>query len=173
MARTDVSLSYAAISIIAGLAASFALINPKLNESLPGIAISVALIPPLAVMGIGLAYWDWQVLSRSFVLFLVNIGGIIFASMLVFSLMNFYVKRKVAHVSIVKDEIEIEQSKAKAKEAKEKDAETEKEKVLVKTKIEGTDDSESSYHLEVDLRDTLLKKDKEAKEDFVVNSIEG
>jgi len=50
LARTEVSLAYAAISFIAGLAGSFALINPKLNESLPGIAISVALIPPLAVI---------------------------------------------------------------------------------------------------------------------------
>lgn len=35
MVRMEVSLAYVAISFIAGLAGSFALINPKLNESLP------------------------------------------------------------------------------------------------------------------------------------------
>lgn len=141
---------------------------------MPGVAISVALIPPLAVIGIGLAYWDWEVMSRAFVLFLINIGGIIFASMLVFSLMNFYVRRKVAQISIVKDEIEIEQSKAKAKQAKEtKENNEENQKIIVKNKNKEKDQGEdkSNYHLEVDLRDTLRQKEK-SKDNFVVNSLE-
>ena len=162
--RTEVSLSYAAISIIAGLAASFALINPKLNESLPGIAISVALIPPLAVIGIGVAYLNWYVISNALILFLINIGGIIFASMLVFTLMNFYVRRKVAQVSIAKDEQEIEESKAKAKEVK-----AQKQKIIVKTKIEGENETESSYHLEVDPNQ---KNKEKTGGDFVVNSLD-
>ena len=38
---------YFAVAIVAGLAASFALVKPELNEMFPGIAVSVALIPPL------------------------------------------------------------------------------------------------------------------------------
>lgn len=171
LARTEVSLAYAAISIIAGLAASFALINPKLNESLPGIAISVALIPPLAVIGIGIAYLNWYVISKALLLFLINIGGILFASMLVFTLMNLYVRRKVAQVSIAKDEKEIEEIKAKAKEAKIEKAKSKKQKIVVKTKTEGENDLESSYHLELDLRD-VAKQDAKKSEKFVVNSVD-
>lgn len=93
ISRTQPSLAYAAIAIVAGLGASFALIKPKLSETLPGTAISVALIPPLAVTGIGIAQANWTIISNSFMLFVVNAAGIIFASLIVFSLMNFYVKR--------------------------------------------------------------------------------
>ncbi|MBN2197904.1 TIGR00341 family protein [Candidatus Wolfebacteria bacterium] len=108
MSRTHPSLLYMSIAIIAGFAASFALVKPQLSETLPGIAISVALIPPLAVIGIGIANLNWQVISGSLLLFIVNTIGIVFASMITFSLMNFYVKRKLIRKTIKKEEIEIE-----------------------------------------------------------------
>ncbi len=104
IARTKPSLMYAAIAVIAGMAASFALIKPRLSETLPGIAISVALIPPVAVMGIGIAKWNWGMMSSALVLLLINVLGIIFASMLVFSLLNLYVKRKVAREVVEEEE---------------------------------------------------------------------
>jgi uncharacterized hydrophobic protein (TIGR00271 family) len=91
--RTYTSLPYVVIAIIAGLAGSFALVKPQLNETIPGIAISVALIPPLAVVGIGIAKFSWTIVSGSLLLYLVNVTGIVFASMLVFSLMDLYRKR--------------------------------------------------------------------------------
>ncbi|MFH1188830.1 MAG: TIGR00341 family protein [bacterium] len=106
IARTEPSLAYAVIAIIAGFAASFALVKPRLNETLPGIAISVALIPPLAVTGIGIAMLDWGIVSNAFLLFVVNAIGIIFIGTINFSLMNFYVKRKVAEKTIKKEEQE-------------------------------------------------------------------
>lgn len=106
LARTKPSLAYAVIAILAGLAASFALVKPKLNETLPGIAISVALIPPLAVTGIGIAWFDWEIVSNSFMLFAINALGIIFISTMNFSLMNFYMKRKIADQTIKREEKE-------------------------------------------------------------------
>lgn len=106
LARTEPSMIYAAIAVVAGLAASFALVMPEISASLPGVAISVALIPPIAVIGIGVARFDWHIISNSFLLFALNAAGIIFSSMIVFSLMNLYVKRKVI-VSAVKREDEI------------------------------------------------------------------
>jgi uncharacterized hydrophobic protein (TIGR00271 family) len=111
LARTNPSLPYVAIAVIAGLAASFALVKPQLNETLPGIAISVALIPPLAVTGIGIARLDWHIISSSLIFFLVNTAGIIFSSIIIFSLMNFYVKRKVASKAVAKEEKEIQKEK--------------------------------------------------------------
>lgn len=114
MLRTQPSLLYAAIAVVAGLAASFALIKPQLSETLPGVAISVALIPPLAVTGIGIARLDWNIISSSFILFLINAVGIIFASMVVFSLMHLYVSRRVASETIEKEEENMRQEAAHA-----------------------------------------------------------
>ncbi|MBU2028446.1 TIGR00341 family protein [Patescibacteria group bacterium] len=111
LSRTEPSLAYAGVAIIAGMAASFALVKPKLSESLPGIAISVALIPPLAVTGIGIARFDWEIISNSFVLFIINAAGIIFASMIVFSLMNLYIKRTVVEVTIKKEDANLQLEK--------------------------------------------------------------
>ena len=96
LAAIEPSFLYIAIAIIAGFAATFSLVKPKLNEALPGVAISIALIPPLAMMGIGIAKLEWAIITNSLLLFTLNIIGIVFASMITFSLMNFYVKRSVA-----------------------------------------------------------------------------
>jgi uncharacterized hydrophobic protein (TIGR00271 family) len=104
LSRAHASLPFMAIAIVAGLAGSFALVKPQLNETLPGIAISVSLIPPIAVTGIGIAKLNWVLINGSFLLFLVNLLGIVFAGMITFSLMNFYVKRKEAHITAEKED---------------------------------------------------------------------
>ncbi len=116
IARTKPSLMYAAIAVIAGMAASFALIKPRLNDTLPGIAISVALIPPVAVIGIGIAKWDWGIMSSALVLLLINVLGIVFASMLVFSLLNLYVKRTVAREVIEEEDKKLKTDKETGQE---------------------------------------------------------
>jgi len=105
------SLISVAIAIIAGLAASFALIKPELDATLPGVAISVSLVPPLGVIGIGIAKASWVLISSSVLLFVINVLGIVFASMILFSSMNFYAKRKVAESEIKIDNEKIEKEK--------------------------------------------------------------
>jgi len=107
VSRTAPSLVYFAIAVVAGLGASFALVKPYLSEMLPGVAISVALIPPVAVMGIGLAKFSWEIFSGSFLLLLTNIAGIAFASLVIFSLTDLYPKRKVADKAIKKEDAEL------------------------------------------------------------------
>jgi uncharacterized hydrophobic protein (TIGR00271 family) len=119
---TSPSLIYVMIAIIAGLAASFALIKPQLSETLPGVAISVTLIPPLAATGIGVAKFDWNIISDSFVLFLVNAIGIIFASMIVFSLMHLYIRRAEARKAIKKEENAVKREKENAEKEKDKNS---------------------------------------------------
>ncbi len=96
LSRTLPSLVFFVIAFIAGLAAAFARIDPDLSETLPGIAISVALIPPLAVVGIGIALLNWGMISGALAMVAVNIFGIVFAAMLVFSMMNLYADRGAA-----------------------------------------------------------------------------
>jgi uncharacterized hydrophobic protein (TIGR00271 family) len=112
------SLSYAAIAVIAGLAGSFALVKPQLNETLPGIAISVALIPPVAVTGIGMAKINLSLISGGLLLFLVNSVGITLAGTITFSLMNFYVKRTEAKETVKKEDQKVERVVKKVEKSK-------------------------------------------------------
>lgn len=124
LSRTSPSLLYLFIAVVAGLACSFALAKPELNETLPGIAISVALIPPLAVLGIGIANLDLSIISGSFVLLFINVIGIIAASMVTFSLMDLYEKRHIATSTIKKEDKKMKEEKKNVdkvdKEEKEK-----------------------------------------------------
>jgi len=103
--RTEPLFPNIILAIIAGLAASIAMAKPKLNETLPGVAIAIALVPPLSIIGIGIAELNSEIILGALLLFLINIIGIILASFLVFSLMDFYGKRKIAE-KIVNEEDE-------------------------------------------------------------------
>lgn len=108
MNRTEVGLLHFLIALIAGAAVSFTLGQAEWSESVPGIAISVALIPPMAVVGIGVATLNLGVATGAFLMLLVNILGIVFAAMVTFSLMNLYEKQHIAESTIKKEEDRIE-----------------------------------------------------------------
>ena len=109
--RTEPSLIYVGVAIVAGLAVSYSLAQPALSATLPGIAVSVALIPPLATIGIGIANLDIAVISGALTLYLVNVLGIVFSSMLIFALMNLYTKRKIAERVVKKEDERLEEAK--------------------------------------------------------------
>ena len=54
LARTVPSLLDLGVAIAAGLAGGYVLTHPRAGSSLPGVAIAVALVPPLATVGISL-----------------------------------------------------------------------------------------------------------------------
>lgn len=98
------SLIYIVVAAIAGLAAALAVVKPRLSETLPGVAISVALVPPLSVIGIAISSLNWVVFSNAVLLFLVNVIGIVFSAMIVFALFKFSVKGIVAEKVLEKEE---------------------------------------------------------------------
>lgn len=117
--RTEPSLIFFAIALIAGLAVAYTSVQPNLSATLPGIAVSVALIPPLATVGIGIAALDIKVASGAAVMFIINVVGIIFASMFAFSLMDVHHKRFIA-VSTIDEETErVQEEEAKVVEIEE------------------------------------------------------
>lgn len=82
--RTSPTLIDLAIGLAAGAAGAFAKTRREVADALPGVAIAVALVPPLSVIGIGIALWSWPVASGSILLFLTNLAGIILSGGLVF-----------------------------------------------------------------------------------------
>lgn len=82
--RTRPTLIDLAIGLAAGAAGSFAKTRRDVADALPGVAIAVALVPPLSVIGIGLAFEDRAVIVGSTLLFLTNLAGIILSGGLVF-----------------------------------------------------------------------------------------
>jgi len=98
---------YMGVAIVSGIAASFAMAKPQLNEAFPGVAVSVSLVPPLASIGIGVAKLNMAVIQTGALIFIVNVLGIIFSSMVVFSLLNLYTKKEVAEEAVKKEEKEL------------------------------------------------------------------
>ncbi|MGD1899897.1 MAG: TIGR00341 family protein [Phormidesmis sp.] len=82
--RTQPTLIDLAIGLAAGAAGSFAKTRREIADALPGVAIAVALVPPLSVIGIGIALESQTVSVGSTLLFLTNLGGIILSGGLVF-----------------------------------------------------------------------------------------
>lgn len=68
------------IALAAGAAGGYAMTHPKVGNSLPGVAIAVALAPPLAVVGVSLEGGEVTFALGAFLLFLTNLVGIVVAS---------------------------------------------------------------------------------------------
>lgn len=107
-------MMYAVVAAIAGFAAAFAMTKPHLNDTLPGVAIAVALVPPLAEAGVALSSFDWAVFSNAMLLLLVNFIGIVFSAMIVFALLRFSVKKTVTQEAIKVQEKVIEKEATSA-----------------------------------------------------------
>jgi uncharacterized hydrophobic protein (TIGR00271 family) len=77
------------VAIVSGAAAAYAKSNEKILGSLAGVAIAVALVPPIAVAGIGLGWGDWSMFSTAFLLFITNLVGIVLAAAFMFAILGF------------------------------------------------------------------------------------
>ena len=77
------------VAIVSGAAAAYAKSNEKILGSLAGVAIAVALVPPIAVAGIGLGWGDWSMFSTAFLLFITNLVGIVLAAAFIFAMLGF------------------------------------------------------------------------------------
>lgn len=89
LGRTHPTLLDLGVAIFAGAVGAYCQTNEKLSESLAGVAISVALVPPLSVVGIGVAYGNWSVGSGAALLYATNLIGITVAGAIVFLILGF------------------------------------------------------------------------------------
>lgn len=88
-ARMSPNLIDLLIAICSGIAAAYANSKEKISQSLAGVAIAVALVPPLAVSGIGIGWWNIHVFQGAFLLYITNLAGIILASGLTFIFLGY------------------------------------------------------------------------------------
>lgn len=84
LARTSPNLLDLGIAVAAGAAGAYARARRQASDALPGVAVAVALVPPLAVTGIALQMGEWQMANGAFLLFCVNVVGIVLSAALTF-----------------------------------------------------------------------------------------
>jgi uncharacterized membrane protein len=78
-----------AVAIVAGIAGAYTKSFREILQSLAGVAIAVALVPPLAVAGIGLGRFDFSFFFQAFLLFSTNLIGIVLAATFTFRVLGF------------------------------------------------------------------------------------
>ena len=101
------------VALAAGTAAAFANTRPSIANTLPGVAIAVALVPPLSVVGIGMCLGELgtqvaasqgvetSIAAGSFLLFSTNLAGIVFSGSSVFLLQGYGSLKKATFGIIV------------------------------------------------------------------------
>ncbi|ROS79026.1 DUF389 domain-containing protein [Cellulomonas sp. PhB143] len=87
--RTDPTLLDLLIALAAGAAGAYATLDRRVASGLGGVAIAVALVPPLAVVGIAVQGGRTDDAWGAFLLFLTNFVAIVLAASLVFVLGGF------------------------------------------------------------------------------------
>lgn len=89
LARIRPNLLDLGVAVASGMAGAYAYSKEEIAKTLAGVAISVALVPPLAVAGIGLGWADWNVFFGAMLLLGTNLAGIVVSAALTFLTLGF------------------------------------------------------------------------------------
>jgi uncharacterized hydrophobic protein (TIGR00271 family) len=89
LGRSEPNLLDFIVATVSGIAAAYALCRKDVSAALPGVAIAVALVPPLATMGLFAGMGIFYGAYGALLLFLTNLAAITFASGIVFTLLGF------------------------------------------------------------------------------------
>lgn len=88
-ARTNPNVLDLGVAIISGIVGAYSQARASSARGLAGVAIAVALVPPIAVTGIGIANGSFSVIVGSFLLFLTNLAGILFSGAITYLMLGF------------------------------------------------------------------------------------
>lgn len=86
LARTRPTTADLFIALAAGIAGAVATIRHDISDALPGVAVAVALVPPLSSIGITLAAGESTLASGAFLLYVTNLIAIAAAAAATFVL---------------------------------------------------------------------------------------
>ena len=104
MARTSPNLLDLGIALAAGAAGAYGQVRRHAADALTGVAVAVALLPPLAVVGITLQLTEWQLALGALLLFLANVVCILIAAAVTFLAAGFVPGRNPlkGHTSVLR-----------------------------------------------------------------------
>jgi uncharacterized hydrophobic protein (TIGR00271 family) len=89
LSRTRPNLLDLGIAVFSGIAGAYAHSREEVAKTLAGVAIAVALIPPLGVAAIGIGWADWSVFAGASLLLLTNLAGMVLAAAATFLVLGF------------------------------------------------------------------------------------
>ncbi len=95
LARTTPNLLDLLVALASGAAGAYAVSRKDVSAALPGVAIAAALVPPLGVVGVGVAMHRVAVAGGGLLLFGTNLVGITLAGSINFLLLGFRPARGV------------------------------------------------------------------------------
>jgi uncharacterized hydrophobic protein (TIGR00271 family) len=97
LARTDPGLGDLLVALAAGMAGSYVQMRRKEAGLLPGVAIGVSLVPPLAAAGILLYYGEAELAWGAVLLFLTNLAAIVLTACAVFAALGMRPASRLRH----------------------------------------------------------------------------
>lgn len=94
--RTAPDIRDLVVALCAGAAGAYATVRTDVSSSLPGVAVAVALVPPLGVAGIALEAGNGTFTRGALLLYTTNLAAIILAGFVVFVVTGFVPPRRLA-----------------------------------------------------------------------------
>jgi uncharacterized hydrophobic protein (TIGR00271 family) len=86
--RTHPGVGDLGVALCAGLAAAYMQVRRETLSALPGVAISVALVPPLASAGVLIYFGEYDLMWGAVLLFVTNASAIVLAASMLFLAMG-------------------------------------------------------------------------------------
>ncbi len=99
-ARTRPDIRDLVVALAAGAAGAYATVRRDASSALPGVAVAVALVPPVATVGITLEAAEYDLAIGASLLYVTNLAAIVFAGVMVFIATGFVPPRRLANTAI-------------------------------------------------------------------------
>lgn len=96
LSRTRPDVKDLIVALAAGFAGSYATVRKDTSAALPGVAVAVALVPPLGVVGITLQAGLQEFARGALLLYITNLVAIILAGVITFVVTGFVPPRRLA-----------------------------------------------------------------------------
>ncbi|MFN8628102.1 MAG: DUF389 domain-containing protein [Candidatus Binatia bacterium] len=98
LAQTKPTLIDLLVAALAGFAGVLAMIDERVSPALPGVAIATALNPPVAAIGLCLAFGAYQGAWGAFLLFIANVLAILAVAAVLFLIAGFVTRAEIGSV---------------------------------------------------------------------------
>jgi len=95
LAQTKPTLIDLLVAALAGFAGGLAMIDERVSPALPGVAIATALNPPIAAIGLCLAYGAYDGAWGAFILFFANVLAILAVAAVLFLIAGFVSRKEM------------------------------------------------------------------------------